>query len=503
MVVNEGYEKQIIELKCKKLVELSMEIAFTPEILSSINQKFGQVSTRNVAMSTSVGGIGPLLRERIISISNLGVNVIGISLLYDKVWRQRWYTWGQLYLERIRVSDYIRQVLTEITTVDIKMFDGQIVQTKVWQAKYGNATVYFLDAPDINISVYPGKEDAPPGTEDNIAWLEITRRKQSWLLGRGMLALLKKLNLKPDYITLSETPTIFGHHALITDEFQNDDLFKDTKYYFNDHTPLEYAHPMWTIDTLKQVGIDGKYYKKLIEDKEQHKVDITQLLVSICDGVYGVSKKHGEVMRAMPTLKKFAKKIHTVTNGVSIDYWQCPKLRNNKTMSDEEIVAIKTVEKNELVHWIWFQYKLWSRWRDLAKQRPLILWTRRITSYKRMDVLSELIKQRTLAERLIATEVTIIIGGRVHQQDEMSRRIIFDLLDNIAMYPRLEEQIIMLDNYNVWEASKMFFAADASIMISDAGREASATGFMKAQLNGAMIIACNDGAIPESVIFAN
>jgi len=39
-------------------------------------------------------------------------------------------------------------------------------------------------------------------------------------------------------------------------------------------------------------------------------------------------------------------------------------------------------------------------------------------------------------------------------------------------------------------------------MLADDGREASATGFMKAQLNGDIILATEDGAIPESVIFA-
>ncbi|MBI3012008.1 MAG: glycogen/starch/alpha-glucan phosphorylase, partial [Elusimicrobia bacterium] len=46
-----------------------------------------------------------------------------------------------------------------------------------------------------------------------------------------------------------------------------------------------------------------------------------------------------------------------------------------------------------------------------------------------------------------------------------------------------------------------FHGVDATIMLADDGREASATGFMKAQVNGAMVIACHDGAVPESVFF--
>jgi hypothetical protein len=65
----------------------------------------------------------------------------------------------------------------------------------------------------------------------------------------------------------------------------------------------------------------------------------------------------------------------------------------------------------------------------------------------------------------------------------------------------LQERIVLLDNFNVWMAPRLFQGADAAIMLADDGREASATGFMKAQLNGGLMIATDDGAIPESVIF--
>ncbi|HND63209.1 MAG TPA: glycogen/starch/alpha-glucan phosphorylase, partial [Elusimicrobiota bacterium] len=63
----------------------------------------------------------------------------------------------------------------------------------------------------------------------------------------------------------------------------------------------------------------------------------------------------------------------------------------------------------------------------------------------------------------------------------------------------LGERVVFLHNYNVWEAPRLFWGGDASIMLSDDGREASATGFMKAQMNGAAIIANPDGAVPEFV----
>jgi glucan phosphorylase len=79
--------------------------------------------------------------------------------------------------------------------------------------------------------------------------------------------------------------------------------------------------------------------------------------------------------------------------------------------------------------------------------------------------------------------------------------MIYNLLDLISLDPMLQERIVLLDNFNVWMAPHLFQGADAAIMLADDGREASATGFMKAQLNGGLILATDDGAIPESVVF--
>jgi len=43
-----------------------------------------------------------------------------------------------------------------------------------------------------------------------------------WLIGRGTLALLKRLDMKPDLIVQSETPTFFANHQLVRDIFQDD-----------------------------------------------------------------------------------------------------------------------------------------------------------------------------------------------------------------------------------------------------------------------------------------
>jgi len=222
-----------------KVIEVAMEIAFPPALLESIRQRFGYRPSRDAAMSTSVGGIGPLLRERIVGQAKKGIPVIGVTLLYETTWIQSWFEWGQLHLEKREVASILREFLKDTgLTLNISLFDGTTAPVKVWEANYEGAPVYFLDSPPITHVVYTSDEDAPPKQSNPGAWAEDFRFKQSWIVGRGALALAKALQFKPDILVMSETPTVFGHHALAQDTFHDDPFFKDTRYIFNDHTPL-------------------------------------------------------------------------------------------------------------------------------------------------------------------------------------------------------------------------------------------------------------------------
>jgi glucan phosphorylase len=482
------------------VLEVAMEISLTPEILENVYKNAGSEAAQATAMSTSVGGIGPLLRERIIAQADMGVNVLGVSLMYDTVWTQGWQDWNHLFLERRPAGKFLRETLEDTgITFTLPFFDGSTAQVKAWKATYGKAPVYFLDAPVVTDVVYPCAEDAPRGTPNSYEWAEKQRMKQSWLVGRGALALAKILGFKPGAIVLSETPTLFGHPRLFKDEFQNDPFFKDALCVFNDHTPLEYAHPIWPKGTLDWIKTDPALYEPFLKNGQ---MDVTQFLVAKADGVFGVAKKHALVMKAMPSLKPYADKIDSITNGVGKDLWQHASLKKIDSMTDADLVALKEKMKAQTVDWLWRRANLWPTWAKKVKGKPLALWTRRITSYKRLDILQTIFNNQALRERFLATDVILVVGGRVYQRDNVSEKMVYNLVDLLNKDQNLGDRVVFLHNYNVWEAPRLFYGADASIMLSDDGREASATGFMKAQMNGGAVIANMDGAVPEFVFAA-
>ncbi len=480
------------------VLEVAMEMALTGEILAKIAESRGPAVAREAAMSTSVGGIGPLLRERVIAQAEQGLKVVSVSLLYETVWTQGLHGWNHLFLQRNDVGDAIREALEDTgLSFNLTFFDGTQAAVKVWKALYGQAPVYFLDCPAVADVVYPCQEDAPPRTPNPNEWADLQRLKQSWLVGRGALALCKALNVRPDLVVLSETPTLFAFPRLVQDEFQKDPLFQESRCIFNDHTPLEYAHPIWPRATLDRVRMDPALYNPFLTPHGQ--VDITRLLVASADGVFGVAKKHGQVMRAMPSLRDYGDKIQSVTNGVSEAIWQAPVFARAAELSDDRLIAAKEEMKASLIDWLWRRVNLWPAWKRVARGKALLLWTRRITSYKRLDMLHRVFADHALRKRFLDTQIVLIVGGRIYQRDNVSEKMVYNLVEMLNQDQELGDRIVFLDNFNAYEAPRLYQAADGAVMLADDGREASATGFMKSQMNGGLIVANADGAIPEFV----
>jgi glucan phosphorylase len=538
----EWLENNTRELKGKNILEVTAEMALTPEFFDLLerqmmsesqpreidetaNRQLVMERLREAAMTGSVGGIGPLLRERIISQAALGANVTGVSMLYSHVWVQvkvpvktiGGWTRYKLEQRKIEVGTLLRKVLQPAGEMRLQMYDGTETYVKVWKAPpgtYGKASMYFLDPVGLsdvidgraNV-VYPGKEDAEQGKEE-------ARLVQQWVLGRGSLALSKFLGPEhnPDVIVMSETAAMMAHPTAFRDGLSEDPFFKDAVTVFNDHTPLEYAHPLWNPDTLDRVHVDrrltqdGDLWVHRIDGHQSEKfLDMTAMIVNASRGVFGVARKHAEVMKAMPGLKRFAEKIRPVTNGVSRHFWPTRDLQEHYQAflqkTDEELCLWKDAERQPGLEWLAEREGLDKGWATRVKDMKVLVWNRRQVEYKRLERLPEMLMNDQMRERFIQSNTVIVFGGRIHPDDPYGANQYERVQNLLEQFPELRDRLIFFENYNVLEAPRLFRMADGSMMLSDDGREAAATGFQKAQLNGDIIIAVDDGAVPESVNF--
>lgn len=269
----------------------------------------------------------------------------------------------------------------------------------------------------------------------------------------------------------------------------------------------------------------------LVEEGSEKKINMAHLCIVGSHAVNGVAAIHSDIIKTR-TFRDFAEfypdKFQNKTNGVTPRRWlllcnpglsdmiadkigekwivELSDLKKLKNFANDKnflnaVMQVKQENKMKLAKLIDKEFGI-----RVDPTSMFDVQVKRLHEYKRQ--LLNILHVITLFNRITKnpsikmTPRTIMIGGKAAPGYHMAKLII-KLFNNVARAvnsnPIVNKKMkcVFLENYRVSLAEKVIPAADLSEQISTAGTEASGTGNMKFQMNGALTIGTLDGANVE------
>ena len=504
----------------------------------------------DVSLPTYSGGLGVLSGDHLKTVSDLGLPLVGVGILYRQGYFKQYLNADGYQLETYPENDWYnmpveRCVDAQSAPVLIQVdMAGRSISAAIWRVDIGRAQLYLLDT---NIS-----ENKP---EDRIITATLyggdmeMRIKQEILLGIGGIKALKALGIHVGATHMNE-----GHSAFLAleriralmEEYGLDahsaiQAFIPTNI-FTTHTPVPAGNERFGIDLMEKyfryfitsLGLDwneflGMGRENPLDNQESFCMTVFALRLSARSN--GVSKLHGEVSRRMwkgmwPELDLKEIPIGHVTNGVFprtwishdmlslLDKFLGPKFELEPDnydvwaaidqVSDEELWRTHERRRERLVaisrQRLAATYKRLSlpdveivRSSDVLSPYALTLsFARRFATYKRGTLL---LKDPDRLIRLLTDKnrpLQIVIAGKAHPHDLAGK----ELIREIMHFSRREEvfgRLVFIEDYDMAMGRYMTSGSDVWLNTPRRPLEASGTSGMKAGMNGVLNCSVLDG----------
>ncbi len=468
-----------------------------------------EIALRN-EIPTYAGGLGVLAGDMVRSAADLMLPMVAISLVSRAgYFRQRIDEQGR----QQEIPDYWQPELWA-KPLDAKVavtIEGRSVWISAWLylvegLSGGKQPVLLLDT-DLNENTPEDRELTHYLYGGDACY----RLKQEIVLGIGGVRILQALGFSIFHYHMNE-----GHSAFLGVELLRryahplNELRPGEPHYdiprvremcsFTTHTPVEAGHDRFDYDLINRVFDHNFDISTIRHLAGNDALNMTRLALNLSEYVNGVAKSHADISNKMfPGYQ-----VHAITNGVHPLTWAAESFRelyNSKIpgwhhepelliraeccISDEDIKIAHLKAKKKLIEQVY----------DLTGVRleldiPIIAFARRMTAYKRPDMLfSDIQRLKEIAKK---TPFQIVMSGKAHPSDEGGKSLIADL----HSYAKQLQGIIptaYLPDYNLTIAHGMVSGSDIWLNTPLKPFEASGTSGMKAALNGVPSLSVLDG----------
>lgn len=468
-----------------------------------------EIALRN-EIPTYAGGLGVLAGDMVRSAADLMLPMVAISLVSRAgYFRQRIDEQGR----QQELPDYWQPELWA-KPLDAKVavtIEGRAVWVSAWLylvegISGGKQPVLLLDT-DLNENTAEDREL----THYLYGGDNCYRLKQEIVLGIGGVRLLQALGFSIFHYHMNEGHSAFlgvellRRHAYPADEVRSGEPHYDIPHVremcsFTTHTPVEAGHDSFDYNLVNRIFDNSFDIASIRQLAGNDALNMTRLALNLSEYVNGVAKSHADVSNKMfPGYQ-----VHAITNGVHPLTWAAASFREifnvripgwhhepelliraECCISDDEIRNAHLEAKKQLIDQI---YDLTGI--RLALNLPIISFARRMTAYKRPDMLfSDIERLKEIAKKY---PIQIIMSGKAHPSDDGGKA----LIEALHGYAKQLEGIIptvYLPDYNLAIAHGMVSGSDIWLNTPLRPYEASGTSGMKAALNGVPSLSILDG----------
>lgn len=496
------------------------------------------------------GGLGVLAGDHLKSASDLGMPLVGVSLMYRQGYFRQYLNLDGWQQETFPENDFYTLPLISETddngvplTVTVPL-PGREVLARVWRLQVGRVPLYLLDT-----NLPQNREEDREITSQLYGGDQEMRIKQEIVLGIGGYRALRALKKIPTVCHMNE-----GHSAFLALErirvvMENHHLsFAEARELvtasdvFTTHTPVPAGNDAFPPHMIEQyLGYYANVFKvdrsELLGLGRQRPSDQTEffgmtvLALRLSNVSNGVSKLHGKVSRKMwsslwPDLPQAETPIGSVSNGVHMAGWLAQEMttllerhlgtafwekptderlwRKVDNISDAELWRCHERAREQLVGHARrkLHQQLVRRGSSAAEidkaaevldpDALTIGFARRSATYKRGTLifrdLDRLAKLLNNKDR----PVQLIFAGKAHPHDKGGKELI-QRMAQVARMPEFRRRIVFLEDYDIQVCRCMVHGCDVWLNNPRRPLEASGTSGMKVVMNGGLHLSILDG----------
>ena len=504
------------------------------------------------------GGLGVLAGDHCKEASDLGLPFVGVGFMYPQGYFHQSVTadgWQEENYERIDWEDAATQRARAADGSELVIavpLGNRTVLVSVWHVKLGGISLYLMDtnlpenAPwdrELSARLYGGDRE--------------TRVQQEIILGIGGVRVLRALGYDPAVWHLNEGHAAFVVLQRIRELLEQGYSFADAhaevrrSTVFTTHTPVPAGHdafPFHMVETHLAGcwGGLGDHREDFLalgryDNGSGTLFNMTALAMRSAAGVNAVSQLHGEVTREMwaPLIHELPPQdepVKAVTNGVHLTNWLSLEL--NRTLDkylpadwrarhddpsvwdavldipDEVLWETREKMRGYMYHFV--RERIRERWVHenvpparvlaggtlLGQQALTIGFARRMTAYKRPDLIFH--DPDRLARLLNDPKrpVQVVFAGKAHPADEGGKHALQGIYRR-ALDPRFGGRIAFVEDYDLHVAHYLVQGCDVWLNNPRKPLEASGTSGMKAAANGVLNVSIGDGWWPEGFVGGN